>query len=147
MKTLALLGVAVTVGLLALTPSAVAFHGAPYHAHGIATKGNAVYLADVTWTGWAIQSFVVDLKDPLGNVLSHEAMPGYEILLGGGPRTCQWEIFLYTGVDTATNGNVFKVTGIQQEIGPTNCVVLAQHMVYEGTYRGYTLALLVDSPN
>jgi len=150
LKTLAFLGVLLTVGLVAFSPSAVAFHGAPYHAHGIATKDNTAYLADVTWTGWAIApyfSFVVNLHDALGNVIADESFPGYESLTGGGPRACQWEVFLYGGYDAATNGQMFKVTGFQQEFGPTGCQVLVQTMLYEGTYRGYSLVLVVDTPN
>jgi len=149
MKKLALLGVVLTFGLLTVSPSAFAFHGAPYHAHGTAvSKDDQVYLADVTWTGWGFAPFdyfIVDVHDALGNVVAHEALPGYEVLVGGGPQASVWEIFLYSGLDAATNGNVLKITGVQQEIGPY--YVLVQTMVYEGTYRDYALALVVDTPN
>jgi hypothetical protein len=150
MKMLALVAVSVTVGLLAFSPTAVAFHQAPYHAHGLAFKGEAAYMADVTWTGWGFApyfNYIVNIHDPLGNVVADETFPGTESLIGGYPRACQWEIFLYGGVDSATHGSVFSITGFQQEIGPTNCAVLAQTMLYEGTYRDYTLLLYVDSPN
>ncbi|MCA1813455.1 MAG: hypothetical protein LC624_05840, partial [Halobacteriales archaeon] len=150
LKKLALLGIAVTFGLLAVTPAATAFHGSPYTAHGIATRNNQVYTALVDWTGWApvsgqeYNSYYVTLTDPATGVnVVNTHFPGYEQWIYGGPLPSQWELFIYNGLDVPTNGQTFHIAGFQQ-IQQLYVEPKIQTMLYEGNYQDYTLLLAVD---
>lgn len=130
------------LGALLLAPSlASAVHGSPYTATGIAVGPDGSVLdAEVRWTGWATQSFVVTLVDATGNVIvDHDTFPGLETWQG--PVYYNTEFFQYHGwANPAVGGSAhFDIRGYQ--IIQINTGQL--WMWYIGNYEDYTLELVV----
>lgn len=134
------------IATLAMTaPSALAVHGSPYTAYGVATLNGNVYDAVVEWTGYwnptgPSNSFIVTISVPnTGEVLVNNHL---------FPGTWQSPCFCYGGTefffpyhawDTANDVN-FDIKGLQTlQINTGN-----QFMVYVGNYNAYELVLVVD---
>ncbi|HEV8361787.1 MAG TPA: hypothetical protein VGR28_15160 [Candidatus Thermoplasmatota archaeon] len=135
-KILMLTAVAATM----VVPSiAAAVHGSPYTATGLAVGvDGGVYAAEVSWTGWWTQSFVVTLRDTVTNVavVDHHTFRGSETWQG--PVYYGTEFFMYHGVSLDASVD-FDLRGWQFiQIATGNL-----WMGYIGSYQGYTLELVV----
>jgi hypothetical protein len=130
-----------TAGLasLLLAPSAAAFHGAPYTAHGTAVLDSDVYLIEVVWGGWYDASYTVTISDPLGAlIVDHHRFPGQEGWIGGAYAL--GEFFFYHGwsLDPSVS---FDIQGIQNLVGGFGGI--RQQMLYVGNYGDYQVVLAV----
>lgn len=147
------------ISALMLVPStALAVHGSPYVARGVATLcdqttpfgpfavpnptscDSRVLFAEVRWTGWWPGEFVVTITDMDTNVIvNKDTFRGYESW--AGPIYFNTEFFTYHGwADSAFGGSShFDITGIQ--FIQINTGVLT--MAYTGHYEDYKLTLFV----
>lgn len=121
-------------------PAQAAFHGVGWTASGVATKGTASYLIEVTWGGFysshARNVFTVAITDPVtGAVVAKDDFLGTESL-NGPPSYCCWELLFMTG--TSYDPSVqFTVSGTQFAF--TSSQMLFQ--VLQGTYDGYSFTV------
>jgi hypothetical protein len=142
------LAIGFVVGMLALSPSALAVHGSAYRAYGVATSPNApgvFYNAEVDWTGfygldgypaWGFEVKIDDMTTGLP-VTPHTFFFGQETEQGRAYGNT--EVFLYRG--WASNPAInFQILGIQS-ITITDA---SQKMVYQGNYDDFQLLLVVD---
>jgi len=123
---------------LTIAPSAMAVHGSPYTAKGLAIDAEGdVHTAIVEWTGWWTRTFKVTITDMTTNQVEVSAeFRGYETW--NGPVAFNTEFFAYHGwsLDPAHS---FDITGYQIIQIQTAFVTMG----YTGYYGDYELVLFV----
>ncbi|HEV8361786.1 MAG TPA: hypothetical protein VGR28_15155 [Candidatus Thermoplasmatota archaeon] len=131
-KTLMLAAVA---AVLVVPSIATAVHGSPYTAKGIAVDPltGAVLEAEVSWTGWWTQTFIVKLNGVTNLQSEFRGLESWS-----GPIYYNTEFFSYHGwsADPAVH---FDITGFQIIHIPSGTLTMA----YRGTYENYNLVLVV----
>lgn len=139
MKAMPFLALAM-LGLLAVAPNAVAFHGAYYKATGVAEKGNVPYLVTVEWVGyWPCPCFKVTIQD-----ISTHAIVEQRMFTGThtfqGPAFSFWEAFVYHGWSTDPSVS-FDIQGTF--VNTFNLPPYPGQMVYAGNYEDYQVQVVV----
>jgi hypothetical protein len=130
---------ALGLALLTIAPTAMAVHGSPYTAYGIAMLGTEVFDITVQWTGWWTRQYVVTITDQVtGGQLVYDPFAGYETWPWGRVYG-NTEILLYHGY-SAQNAAHFDIKGYQT----INLQTGVQNMLYVGNYDSYTIMLIVD---